>query len=124
MCIRDSYDAAYAKCSPGSLLLEHIIQWALEHRRDVDFGYGDAKYKAVWTGGQGYACTDFRIAVTRWGRLAFAVSALRRKYESFRHRIGAGTLRRPKISWPDKKTGRSPWGGVRSSQTSVIEKDD
>ena len=119
-----AYDPAYAKCSPGSLLLEHIMQWAFDNKRDVDFGSGDARYKALWTGGQGYACTDFRIAVTRWGRLAFAVSALRRKYESFRHRIGAGALSGAKISGPDKKAGRSLWNGVRSSQASVIEKDD
>lgn len=85
-----AYDSTHAKCSPGSLLLEHVLEWALENRRDVDFGPGDNKYKVLWTGGLGYACTDFRIAASYWGRLAFAVSALRRKYETFRHRIDVG----------------------------------
>jgi CelD/BcsL family acetyltransferase involved in cellulose biosynthesis len=55
-----AYDPAHSKCSPGSLLLEHILKWAFENRRDVDFGSGDSKYKSNWTGGLGYACTDCR----------------------------------------------------------------
>jgi CelD/BcsL family acetyltransferase involved in cellulose biosynthesis len=92
--MQSAYDPAYAKCSPGALLLEHILKWALENGRDVDFGAGESKYKSNWTGGLGYTCLDFRIAVSRWGHTAFAARALQRQYEGLRLRIAAGSLGR------------------------------
>ena len=84
-----AYDPAHAKCSPGALLLEHILKWAFENQCDVDFGSGESKYKSNWTGGRGYTCVDFRIAVSRWGQTAFAARALQRQYEGLRLRLAA-----------------------------------
>jgi CelD/BcsL family acetyltransferase involved in cellulose biosynthesis len=89
-----AYDPAQSKCSPGSLLLESILKWAFENQRDVDFGSGDSRYKSIWTGGLGYACTDFRIAVSRWGQMAFAARALQVQYGGLRQRIAGGSLGR------------------------------
>ncbi|CAD6533059.1 GNAT family N-acetyltransferase [Paraburkholderia metrosideri] len=89
-----AYDLAHSKCSPGSLLLESLLQWAFENRRDVDFGSGDSRYKSIWTGGLGYACTDFRIAVSRWGQIAFVARALQLQYGGLRQRIAAGSVGR------------------------------
>jgi CelD/BcsL family acetyltransferase involved in cellulose biosynthesis len=100
-----AYDPAHAKCSPGALLLEHILKWAFENQCDVDFGSGESKYKSNWTGGHGYACVDFRIAVSRWGQTAFAARALQRQYEGLRLRIAAtatGRSGRPSKTRSDK----------------------
>jgi CelD/BcsL family acetyltransferase involved in cellulose biosynthesis len=92
--MQTAYDPAYAKYTPGSLLLEYVLEWAFENRRNLDFGSGDSKYKSNWTGGLGYMCTDFRIGVSRWGRTAFAARALQRHYESLPLRIASGPVGR------------------------------
>lgn len=89
-----AYDLAHSKCSPGSLLLEDLLKWAFENQRDVDFGSGDSRYKSIWTGGNGYACIDFRIAVSRWGQIAFVARALQLQCNVLRQRIAAGSLGR------------------------------
>lgn len=42
------YDPAWAACSPGNVLTEHVLQWAFERGLDVDFRIGDQPYKEKW----------------------------------------------------------------------------
>ncbi|MGF6870824.1 GNAT family N-acetyltransferase [Paraburkholderia sp. MM5477-R1] len=89
-----AFDPAYAKLSPGSLLLEDVMKWAFENGRDFDLGPGDSKYKLNWSGESGYSCTDFRIAVSLWGRADLGARAFHGQWEKLRHRIDAGPLGR------------------------------
>jgi CelD/BcsL family acetyltransferase involved in cellulose biosynthesis len=77
-----AFDEAYAKFTPGALLLEYAVRWAFDHRRDFDFGAGGGKYKMFWAGGSSYESTDFRIPMSRWGSLAFVLSGMRRRYNA------------------------------------------
>lgn len=82
--IQAAFDEAYGKFTPGSLLLEHIVKWAFDSRRDFDFGAGGGKYKTVWAGESCYSSTDFRISTSNWGKLAFVLSDVRRWYRARR----------------------------------------
>jgi CelD/BcsL family acetyltransferase involved in cellulose biosynthesis len=44
------YDPAWAACSPGNVLTEHVLRWAFERGLDVDFRIGDQPYKEKWNG--------------------------------------------------------------------------
>ena len=44
------YDPAWAACSPGNVLTEHVLRWAFDRGLDVDFRIGDQPYKEKWTG--------------------------------------------------------------------------
>jgi CelD/BcsL family acetyltransferase involved in cellulose biosynthesis len=100
------FDLAQAKWSPGSVLQEHVLKWAFENKRDLDFGPGDSKYKSNWTGGPGYTCTDIRIAKSRRGRVAVAARALQRSYERFRLRSAAWPFARLSKAWLSTITSR------------------
>jgi CelD/BcsL family acetyltransferase involved in cellulose biosynthesis len=91
--IQAAYSPAHAKLSPGSLLLEHIAKWAFENQRELDFGPGDNKYKSNWTE-SGYTCTDFRIALSHWGRTVLAARMFRDQWQHVQLRLSAGPLRR------------------------------
>src|SRR5262249_15822689 len=43
-----AFDPAYAKYSPGQLLIEDILKWAFERRLDLDFRLGNQPYKETW----------------------------------------------------------------------------
>ncbi|WP_244817773.1 GNAT family N-acetyltransferase [Caballeronia sp. Lep1P3] len=84
-CVRGmqaAFDDAYGKYTPGAILLEHVVKWAFDSNRDFDFGAGGGKYKSVWAGESSYACTDFRIATSQWGKLAFILADVRRWYRA------------------------------------------
>lgn len=89
-----AFDPAHAKLSPGLLLLEHVMKWALENRRDVELGPGDGKHKSNWADESGYTCVDFRIAVSHWGRTALAARALQGRLKALRHRLASGRFAR------------------------------
>jgi len=91
--IQAAFSPAHAKLSPGSLLLEHITKWAFENQRDLDFGPGDNKYKSNWTE-SGYTCTDFRIALSHWGRTVLAARTFRDQWQDVHLRLSAGPLER------------------------------
>jgi CelD/BcsL family acetyltransferase involved in cellulose biosynthesis len=56
-------DYKFSELSPGWVLLSHLIQWAVDHRRDVfDFLRGDEDYKYRFGGVDRYVC---RIQVQR-----------------------------------------------------------
>ncbi|SAK75848.1 hypothetical protein AWB79_04517 [Caballeronia hypogeia] len=80
--VQAAFDDAYGKFTPGAVLLEYVVKWAFESGRDFDFGAGGGKYKTVWAQGSCYSRTDFRIAMSQWGRVAFLISDLRRWYRS------------------------------------------
>lgn len=93
MGIQSAYSPAHAKLSPGSLLLEHITKWAFENQRELDFGPGDNKYKSNWTE-SGYTCTDFRIALSHWGRTVLAARTFRDQWRDVHLRLSARPLGR------------------------------
>jgi CelD/BcsL family acetyltransferase involved in cellulose biosynthesis len=71
-----SYDEAYGKFSPGSILdeflLEHIFtNYAREDGRhlDVDFGAGTEVYKLHWSQGRVVPAVSCRIATSWWAAL-------------------------------------------------------
>ncbi|MCC8397460.1 GNAT family N-acetyltransferase [Paraburkholderia sp. MMS20-SJTR3] len=84
-----AFDPAYAKLSPGSLLIEHVMKWAFDNGRDVDLGPGEGKYKSVWSGDSGYVCMDLRIAVSVWGRAVLRARAFRGQWARLLVRMGA-----------------------------------
>jgi CelD/BcsL family acetyltransferase involved in cellulose biosynthesis len=74
-----AYDPAWGVCSPGNVLTEHVLRWALERGLDVDFRIGDQPYKQRWNGRRvdvatWHVATSLRglPVVLRWrmGRLA------------------------------------------------------
>lgn len=86
-CVRGmqaAFDDAYGKYTPGAILLEHVVKWAFDSNRDFDFGAGGGKYKSVWAGESSYASTDFRMATSQWGKLAFVLADVRRWYRAYK----------------------------------------
>ncbi|VXA95408.1 conserved hypothetical protein [Burkholderia sp. 8Y] len=84
-CVRGmqaAFDDNYGKFTPGAILLEHVVKWAFDSHRDFDFGAGGGKYKSVWAGDSSYASTDFRIATSPWGNVAFMLADVRRWYRA------------------------------------------
>jgi CelD/BcsL family acetyltransferase involved in cellulose biosynthesis len=43
-----AYDDAWSACSPGAVLLEHIVRWAFDRGLDFDFRVGAQPYKFRW----------------------------------------------------------------------------
>ncbi|GAB4345552.1 MAG: hypothetical protein Kow006_02900 [Gammaproteobacteria bacterium] len=47
---KPSFDVAWAKYSPGLILVKHLLDYALTHKRsELDFGIGDEKFKQRYT---------------------------------------------------------------------------
>lgn len=63
----NTYDAAYAKLSPGTVLIDWCVKWAFDHRFDFDFGSGRQHYKQFWSNGVAYATASLHVAHTQWG---------------------------------------------------------
>jgi CelD/BcsL family acetyltransferase involved in cellulose biosynthesis len=84
--VMNTYDAAYAKLSPGTALVDHCVKWAFESGRDFDFGSGDQSYKQYWSGGCAYETTSLQIATSNWGLLG---CSLKHIASSLREDLGA-----------------------------------
>jgi CelD/BcsL family acetyltransferase involved in cellulose biosynthesis len=76
------FDAQYAKLSPGMMLDEHWVKWALEQNLDCDFGNGGEDYKRYWSRGNLIPTTKYRIAMSSSGRLLLLVYAARQHLRS------------------------------------------
>lgn len=63
----NTYDASYAKLSPGTVLIDYCVKWAFQNRLDFDFGSGVQQYKHYWSQGTSYDTVSLRLAQTRWG---------------------------------------------------------
>jgi CelD/BcsL family acetyltransferase involved in cellulose biosynthesis len=44
-----AYDNAYAKASPGALLLEEVAKFAIEQGKDLDLRFMEGEYKSRWS---------------------------------------------------------------------------
>jgi CelD/BcsL family acetyltransferase involved in cellulose biosynthesis len=66
-----TFDLRFAKFSPGSLVIEHVVQWALEQRKDFHFGAGSEAYKTYWSRNNALNVSSMQIAPTSWGKFAF-----------------------------------------------------
>ncbi|BAN26782.1 GNAT family N-acetyltransferase [Caballeronia insecticola] len=78
------FDPAYAKFSPGAIMMERCVKWAWEHRLDLDFGIGKEEFKAYWSRGNILPNKSFQIALSRWGRFAFLAKAVAAKLAGLR----------------------------------------
>ncbi len=74
-----AFDARYEKYSPGALLIEHIVKWALEHGLNFDFGNGDAHYKRFWSRGSIIETTTYEVPLSWWGFAALQLKAMRKQ---------------------------------------------
>jgi CelD/BcsL family acetyltransferase involved in cellulose biosynthesis len=66
-CQHTAFDPAFAKFSPGILVLKHTLNWAFERRLPVDLGYGQECNKAALAN-RSYEVADFRTVNSTWGQ--------------------------------------------------------
>jgi CelD/BcsL family acetyltransferase involved in cellulose biosynthesis len=72
------FDPAFGKFGPGSIAVQHCVEWAFEHHYDVDFGVGSERFKDYWSRGNQSNAWSVKIARTRWGSVSYrVVDALR-----------------------------------------------
>jgi CelD/BcsL family acetyltransferase involved in cellulose biosynthesis len=74
-----SNDPAWARFSPGTLLLEDSVAWAYAHGLQFDFRIGDERYKASWAN-RHCNVTTFHIALTWRGAVAVGLEAARLRW--------------------------------------------
>lgn len=80
--VANTYDLAYAKLAPGTVLVDDCVKWAFDNRLDFDFGPGDQQYKTFWTEGAAYTTSSFLVISTWWGRAGYgAKTAIKRLRE-------------------------------------------
>ncbi len=68
------YDAAYAKWSPGSLLLAECLEWCFDNGLSYDFRIGEEDYRRLWATGA-RPVTTHAVALSRRGVLVLALRA-------------------------------------------------
>jgi CelD/BcsL family acetyltransferase involved in cellulose biosynthesis len=68
-----TYDSAFARYSPGRLLLEGCISWAFDHGKDFDFSMVVHDYKERW-GNQRMHCYSYTITSTLRGQIVNALN--------------------------------------------------
>jgi CelD/BcsL family acetyltransferase involved in cellulose biosynthesis len=62
-----TFNNDFALYSPGKLLIEQCVRWALLNRRNFDFRILHGDYKARWSDTQA-AYNTYTLYLTRWGR--------------------------------------------------------
>jgi len=72
--IMNTYDAAYARLSPGTVLIDACVNWAFDNHLDFDFGAGGQSYKQFWSNGVAYATESLHLAHTQWGLAGYRLS--------------------------------------------------
>ena len=80
-----AFDPAYARYSPGQMLLEDILKWSFAMKRDCDLRIGDEPYKRIWANETSEA-VNYHIANSSWG-VAYVV-AVSARYRGYQLRIG------------------------------------
>ena len=68
------FSAAMAGRSPGMVLNEHCLRYALDAGLQVEMGAGCDANKLLWSRGAAHATLDHRIALTRFGQSGLALS--------------------------------------------------
>ena len=64
-----SFAAPFARFSPGTILNEHCLKYALACGLDVEFGAGREENKRFWSRNAVHKTLNYRIALNRWGAL-------------------------------------------------------
>jgi CelD/BcsL family acetyltransferase involved in cellulose biosynthesis len=73
------FDARYEKYSPGILLSEGLMKWAMHHKVDCDLGLGAEQYKKFWSRNSIVETTSYHITVSWWGSIALWCRSLIQK---------------------------------------------
>lgn len=76
------FDVHYQKYSPGILLSEYLLKWAMEHKLDCNLGLGAEQYKKFWSRNQVLEATTYNLAVSWWGKAALRARDLRKKQKA------------------------------------------
>jgi CelD/BcsL family acetyltransferase involved in cellulose biosynthesis len=66
--LMNGFDQRMAKFSPGGVVTEAWIRWAVDHKCDFDLGVGTEPFKPYWSKGNIQAVSNIRIARSAWGR--------------------------------------------------------
>jgi CelD/BcsL family acetyltransferase involved in cellulose biosynthesis len=77
-----THEPKWSKCSPGNLLLRHILQWAFERQLLADFNRGVELTWKTDFGNQGVEILSRRYAISGWGYIGtelYLCSALLRE---------------------------------------------
>jgi len=99
-----TYNEAFASHSPGKLLLEGCLKWAIERGLTIDFGPMAFPYKERWGGDELVACRSYTIVATPYGRafepvrfgLEFGMTRMRRAKAKVARYVGERLLGRRK----------------------------
>jgi len=76
-----TYDPAFARCSPGNVLMKRVAQWCFEQGLHLDLLFGDQWYKSQFRTA-GCRLEDLSLACTRWGRAHHGVRDLWNRLEA------------------------------------------
>ena len=78
----NAYDEAWGTHSPGSVLIEYLLQWTFERSLDFDFRIGDQAYKYKWAK---HSCSvvNWEVALGKRG----VPAVLRMRFELLVNRI-------------------------------------
>ncbi|WP_174426795.1 GNAT family N-acetyltransferase [Cupriavidus basilensis] len=100
----NTYDAAYARLSPGTVLIDACVNWAFDNHLDFDFGAGGQSYKQFWSKGVAYATESLHLAHTQWGLAGY--------------RLSQGALwARERVAWLRERAGDTGAGKPAESST-------
>jgi CelD/BcsL family acetyltransferase involved in cellulose biosynthesis len=106
------FDLSFAKFSPGSLVIEHVVQWALEQRKDFHFGAGSEAYKTYWSRNNALNVSSMQIAPTSWGKFAFRAQNLVSQLTKLRQVFAA-----QKASPSQEAAGKAPRNSIQRAGT-------
>jgi CelD/BcsL family acetyltransferase involved in cellulose biosynthesis len=76
------FDAHYQKYSPGILLREYLVKWAMHHKLDCNLGLGAEQYKKFWSRNEVLEATTYHLAVSWWGKAALRARSLRQQLKA------------------------------------------
>lgn len=76
------FDSRYQKYSPGILLSEYLVKWAMQHGLDCNLGLGAEQYKKFWSRNEVLEARTYHLAVSWWGKVALRARSWRQKPET------------------------------------------
>lgn len=85
----NAYDDEWSTYSPGSVLIEYLLQWAFERGLDFDFRIGDQPYKYKWAK-QSCNIVNWDVAIGKRGLPAVARMRLELLRNEIRQKLALG----------------------------------
>ncbi|MDY0885795.1 GNAT family N-acetyltransferase [Dongia soli] len=73
------FDMRYQKQSPGVLLNQHLLRWAMQRRLDCYLGLGAEQNKKFWSRNEVVEIKSYRISVSWWGRAATWLRSMKQR---------------------------------------------